>query len=116
IAQWLRDPDFETGVALYETLGTSTILKRIFASGESTFSRNKLHEELSKLAHEGKEVNTAPVDLEIIDVSYVELLQSTKKKYGELAYLRGQIKHLPKEERAAACFKIVNEFKEIIFP
>jgi len=56
INRWLSGGrDYATGVALYEQYGTSSVLKRLFSSGPSSFNRDKLLEALQKL------VATAPV-------------------------------------------------------
>lgn len=50
IRQWLASPkDYATGVALYEKYGSSSVRKRMFATGYSSFNMEKLEESLQEL-------------------------------------------------------------------
>lgn len=52
IKQYLsqENPDYATGVALYQSFGNNTNLKRIFSRAETPYSREKMLYELAKLA------------------------------------------------------------------
>ncbi len=49
LAKW--NGDFAAGVALYAALGSSAVYKRLFASGETGYSRQVLERELKALQH-----------------------------------------------------------------
>lgn len=54
ITRWLAGSrNYQEGVALYEQYGTSTALKRMFAQGEYSFSRDKLRHALQDLLEQG---------------------------------------------------------------
>ena len=51
VATWLKHPaDFAAGVQLYEQLGSSATYKKLFAVGETGYSRQLLVRELQALA------------------------------------------------------------------
>ncbi|HEX8507052.1 MAG TPA: hypothetical protein VF630_16940 [Hymenobacter sp.] len=69
IRQWLEgeERDYAAGVALYAAHGRSQVVRRVLAFGETAFNRDKLVQELQKLANvivnDGVNVRvTAPAD------------------------------------------------------
>ncbi|WP_187261310.1 hypothetical protein [Pontibacter beigongshangensis] len=60
IKNWLNSgQDYADGVALYEKYGSSGVRKRMFASGPSSFNREKLLESLQELVPAEPEPKTA---------------------------------------------------------
>lgn len=68
VIKWLDDPNYNSGVQLYDELGKNDFLKKIFNQGETDYSRKKLFEELSAMAGDYQPQN---IPIESKDNSYL---------------------------------------------
>ena len=131
LSTWLNDPDssYHDGVILYNEFGTSTFLKKLFAQGESTYTRERLRTELIVIDQErSKQVQppVAPVQSVAAQTPpkpfntshYPEPLQKLVARKGELykkcCYLHSQLEKMGTDkERLSAASIITNGFEEI---
>jgi chromatin segregation and condensation protein Rec8/ScpA/Scc1 (kleisin family) len=126
IKAWLHGPKFfPQGVALYEQYGSNSVLKRMFALGESVYNRRKLQEAMeSLLGQPTRDENTdktATVTPEIPEKPLLEskqrLLENLdaqwKPLYKKASYLHSQLEHVTRPERLAYSLTILSLFKQI---
>jgi hypothetical protein len=120
IADWLQQNkrDYRQGVILFERFGGDATTLTLLKSGENSFTRSTLLEELTKLnqkltakPEKGKKPTPIKIELPTTKQDYpadIAPYYKTKELYfKEMAALKQQLKFMPTDEdRFVACLKI----------
>lgn len=105
VRDWLEgeERDYDTGVALYEVHGTSTVVRKLLALGETEFTRSKLLQALQQLVGTGPIVApvSAPVPAPVAD-------PQRRDWFAERNYLHAQLGLVATDaERRELAFRIL---------
>jgi hypothetical protein len=103
IKAWLvSNRDYAAGVKLYDKHGSSTVLKRMFAIGKTTYNENKLRQELVTLSQKVQEkVETVTKlketgvwtekDYDSLPDQMKQLIEETKDYYKQIGALKAKL-------------------------
>ncbi len=97
IKNWLENgQDYTAGVSLYQSFGASVFYKNLFASGNDTYRKNKLLEELKKLCPLGDDEANHIVEVNEMIVKDIEPEKPIIKadEYPRYLKITEQISHL----------------------
>jgi replicative DNA helicase len=104
--QWVENNQpFADGVEFYSKHGTNTTLKRLFASGENSFTRNKLEDEIYSLRHIfipiAKPTNRAKtkIDRSKLPPHLQAEYDKLQGLIGRMSYLHAQLEVVPMDEQ-----------------
>lgn len=134
--EWLSsDRDFNTGVEIYNQLGTNSNIKRLFRRGKSPYTFNKLVYELECLAGQHKpsptiepspNANNAPdwlnniienkypaPDLSKLPQNLIREHTRKGKLYQEASWMHAQLSSVNDDQRLQYARKIVENFEQI---
>lgn len=105
----------ESGVRYYSVFPTNVVSQDYANLGTDIQDKNR--DPFGK--HQEKAPVFLPVDATVKNVlppDLAELEKSTKAKYGEMAHIHGQLKHMEPEPRKDACLTIVETFSDQLHP
>ncbi len=114
IKRWLAsDQDYAAGVALYETHGSSNVRKRMFASGATSFNREKLTQSLQELLSAEKPKPKTPSTTPAAKVTTVPTPNPNHQEHYE-ALMKQRQSLLDERTLAHARLNIVPEGEQLL--
>ncbi|OUJ68825.1 hypothetical protein [Hymenobacter crusticola] len=117
ISTWLASPgDYAAGVALFEKYGTSRVVKRLLAGACTTYTREVLARELSRLLEEVPAALPAAAPAPAAPIASVanadplaRLKETRRGNFARRDYLRAQLERMPTdEERRVVALEILD--------
>lgn len=110
---WIEgNQDYDQGLSLYQRYGSSAMLKKVLAQGNTSFNRAKLLAEIQKLYAaqpvQRPEPAIVPLQDRPADELEAELTQERKQAHQQAAYLKAQLPLIQSQQkRKAIAFQIL---------